>query len=190
MNYFDIVLVIPLLWAAYKGYTKGLIISITSLLALLVGIYGAIRFSGFVGQWLDGFWSLEAQYLSLIAFALTFLAIVLSIHFLSKMLEKLVKAIALAWLNVVGGIVFNLLKAAFIMSVIIYVYEQIDLEKNILKSETRESSLLYSPISMVAPLVYPGIKDLDLKLDLPEFDKTEEGENNEKSQQNIPAYHI
>ena len=56
-NYLDILIAIPLLWGAYKGYTKGLIIEAASLAALVIGVYGAYRFSdltsGFLQDKLD-----------------------------------------------------------------------------------------------------------------------------------------
>ena len=48
MNYIDIILAIPLVWAVYRGFTKGFIIEIASLIAMVLGVYGAIHFSYFI----------------------------------------------------------------------------------------------------------------------------------------------
>ena len=45
MNYLDIIIIIPLIWGAYKGFRKGFIIEIASLIALILGIWGGINFS-------------------------------------------------------------------------------------------------------------------------------------------------
>jgi membrane protein required for colicin V production len=45
MNYLDIILAIPLLWGLYKGVSKGIIKELASLVALIVGIYGAVHFA-------------------------------------------------------------------------------------------------------------------------------------------------
>ncbi len=45
MNVLDIILAIPILWLAYKGFTKGLIIEISTLAALVLGIYASLHFS-------------------------------------------------------------------------------------------------------------------------------------------------
>ena len=42
MNFLDVILVLPLIFAAWWGFTKGLIIEIASVLALTLGIYGAV----------------------------------------------------------------------------------------------------------------------------------------------------
>ena len=45
MNYLDIVLALFLVYGAYNGFKKGLIIEIATLIALCLGIYGSILFS-------------------------------------------------------------------------------------------------------------------------------------------------
>ena len=52
MHYIDIVILIPLLWGAYRGFMKGFIVSISTFLALILGVYGAINFSDFVSKFL------------------------------------------------------------------------------------------------------------------------------------------
>jgi len=48
MNYLDIILVLPLIIGAWRGFKKGFIIELFTLLALLVGLYAGIHFSDFV----------------------------------------------------------------------------------------------------------------------------------------------
>jgi membrane protein required for colicin V production len=48
MNSIDILLIIPLVYAAWKGFKHGLIIEVFTLLALFVGIYVGIHFSDFM----------------------------------------------------------------------------------------------------------------------------------------------
>ena len=45
MNYLDIIIVVPLLYGLIKGFSNGLIKEVTTLTALLVGVYVAIKFS-------------------------------------------------------------------------------------------------------------------------------------------------
>lgn len=162
MNYFDLIFVIPLLWGAYKGFSKGLIISIASLIALLLGIYGAIHFSGLVGSLVSDNIDIQNNYVPLVAFAITFLGIVIGIHFLAKMLSKLMEAIALGWLNTLAGILFGILKSAFIISVFIFIIEKIDSNNTIVSKEIKEQSLLYQPIKYLAPSIFPSLKDFDM----------------------------
>ena len=167
MNYFDIIIAIPLLWGAYKGFSKGLVSSIASLIALLLGIYGAIQFSDFIAVYVSGTVDVEANYIPLIAFAITFIGIVIGIHFLAKILTKLVDAIALSWLNTLAGTLFGILKMAFILSVFIFIFEKIDTKENILSPELKENSLLYEPVQFIAPAIFPALNEVNLNPHMP-----------------------
>ena len=41
---FDLVFLVILVWAAYRGFSKGVILQAATLLALVLGIFGAIKF--------------------------------------------------------------------------------------------------------------------------------------------------
>jgi len=163
MNYLDIILLIPILWGAYKGFSKGLIVAVASLLALLLGVYGALHFSQFTGDYLQNNWDVDVHYLPLIAFALTFVGIVVAIHFAAKLLDKLAKAIALAWLNTIAGILFGILKSVFILSVIVFLINKIDTKSQMIDSKDKTDSILYQPIENVAPVIFPALNDLQRK---------------------------
>ena len=75
MNSIDILLVIPLIYGAWKGFKHGLIIEVFTLLALFVGIYVGIHFSDFTARLLREHLGLTSKYLPIIAFTITFLAI-------------------------------------------------------------------------------------------------------------------
>ena len=48
MNFIDVLILIPVIYAAWKGFKHGLIIEVFTLLALVVGIYAGIHFSDFL----------------------------------------------------------------------------------------------------------------------------------------------
>jgi len=159
MNYLDIVLAIPLLWALYKGFTKGLVIEVASLIAIILGVYGAIHFSYFITNALH----LTSSCSPLISFAITFLIIVIVVYLLAKMLEKSVNLLALGFLNKLAGAIFALLKIAFIVSVLLMFFNKLDSKVNIISEETKDHSLLYKPVSAFAPLIIPKIKFEEIK---------------------------
>ena len=80
MNYIDIVIIVPVLWGAYIGYKKGLIIEVVSLIALGFGIWGGIHFSDYIGDILVD--KIDSEYVSLTAFVITFAVIVMTVFFL------------------------------------------------------------------------------------------------------------
>ena len=155
MNYIDLILAIFLLWAAYKGFKNGLIIEVASLAALILGIFGAIKFSGLTADFLVEQFDLTTQYLSLIAFAITFVCIVIVVHLLARFLDKLVKAIALGFINRLAGIVFGVVKIAFILSIVLVILDAVNQKANFVPKEKLEKSLLYGPVFNFAPAIFP-----------------------------------
>jgi membrane protein required for colicin V production len=158
MNYFDIIFLIVFIWSAYRGITRGFVVMAASLAALIVGIWGAIRFSSFTYGVLSKNFELKIQYLSLVAFALTFILIVILIHLLAKLIERLLKAVALNFLNRLAGLLFGIIKTAFILSVILVVINTIDKKLPIIPEEHKKNSLLYEPLSKLAPAIFPYLK--------------------------------
>ncbi len=167
MNYLDIIIAIPLAWGAYKGFKKGLIISVASLIALLFGIYGALQFSDYARDLLVENVEMQATYIPITSFAITFIAIVIGIHFIAKLLDKLIDAIALSWLNTIAGVLFGILKSAFILSIILFIFEKIDTNSVIIKQDIKQKSVLFKPIQVLAPSIFPGLKDFEMEDHLP-----------------------
>ena len=57
MSFLDIVLGVLLIWGLYKGLRNGLFVEIASLVALIAGLYGAIRFSYVTANYLNESWN-------------------------------------------------------------------------------------------------------------------------------------
>jgi membrane protein required for colicin V production len=164
VNYFDFIIAIFLLWSAYRGLTKGFLIMAASLAALVLGVWGAIRFSHLTAALLISYFGLQTQYLGLIAFALTFVLIVVLVHLLSRALDKLVRAVALGFANRLAGLLFGMLKTAFLISIFLVILNGIDNRIPFIPEAHKDDSLLYRPLSRLAPAIFPflnfeGIRD-------------------------------
>lgn len=163
LNYFDVIIAIFLLWSAYRGITKGFIIMAASLAALVLGVWGAIRFSNLTADFLVAQFDCGTKYLSLISFALTFVVIVVLVHFLARAVSKLVKAVALGFVDRIAGLLFGVLKTAFIVSIVLVVINSIDRRVPFIPEEHKENSLLYQPLSKLAPAIFPYLNFEEVK---------------------------
>ena len=159
MSKIDIILLIPILWGAYKGFTKGLITEIASLLALLLGVYGTFKLSSYATPYVQKFLKISESWVSVVAFALVFVAIVLLVFLLGKILDWLVSFIALGFVNKIGGIAFGILKFVFIMSLVLTFIIPINNKFELVSEEILEESVLFEPVSKLAPFIIPIIKD-------------------------------
>ena len=173
MNYLDIIFLIPLLFAVYRGFKKGIIHMVASLAALVLGIFGAIKLRPLFASLLDSLFDISPDYMNVIAFSVAFVSIVLLVHLVSFVMEKLIKAVALNLVNRLLGMGFGLLVTAFVISMILWPVNQVNAEKQIIKPERIESSLLYRPLSNFAPAVFPYLKKQEWKEFIPRKEKEE-----------------
>ena len=163
LNYFDIVIAILLLWSSYRGFTKGFLVMAASLAALVLGVWGAIRFSDLTAGLLIENLDFQSKYTALIAFALTFIAIVIVVHLFARAMDKLVKAVALGIVNRIAGLAFAVLRTAFLVSIVLVILNSIDRRAPFIPEEHKEQSLLYKPLSRLAPSIFPYLNFEDLK---------------------------
>ena len=157
MNYIDIILGILLLWGLIRGFSKGLFVSLASLVALVAGIYITVHFSYRVGEYLSQYVSWSDTVLTLTAFAITFIAVVVLISLAGKLLTKIADFASLGILNKLLGATFGILKYAFIASVVIIFLDAGNRSLNIVKQETLDTSILYTPVKKLAPMVLPNV---------------------------------
>jgi len=158
MNTIDIVFIVLFIWSIYRGYTKGFIIQLATLAGLLLGIYGALRFSDFTAGILAKRMDMNEQTLSILSFALTFLIILVVVILIAKLIEKFTEAIELSLVNKLLGVLLSIVKMAFIISVILVLVNKADNKYNFISNNTKEKSLLYKPLSNFAPILFPYLK--------------------------------
>ncbi len=73
MNTIDIVIGIILIFGTVNGFMKGLFVEVTTLVGLVLGVYGAIHFSYFLGDFLKDSVSWDESMIQVVSFAGTFL---------------------------------------------------------------------------------------------------------------------
>lgn len=168
MNYFDIILLIPLLWGLYKGFTKGLIVEAASFLALGLGVWGAMHFSEGMAKNLTKWFGWQTEYLKLIAFSFTFLLIVFLVYLIAKLVQRLLEGMALGPINKIIGALFGALKFAMLLSVFIFVITALEKSYPFISFKTKEESLLYKPIGKIAPMLIPAMNESKWKDLIPE----------------------
>ncbi|MBI9067001.1 MAG: CvpA family protein [Salinivirgaceae bacterium] len=162
-NAFDLIVIVLLAYSAYRGYSKGLISSAASLIALLIGVWGAIKFSSITAGFLTDFLNVDEKVMGIIAFAVTFVLIVIAVHFIAKTIEKLAEAVALGVVNNIFGAAFGVVKIAFIISVVLVVINAANAKMSFLSSEFKNQSLFYNPIAKFAPSIFKYLDFEDIK---------------------------
>ena len=169
MNVFDIVIAALLIFGFVRGVMKGLFVEVASLAALIGGVYGAIHFSYFIGDFLKEAVSWDQEYVSLAAFAGTFIIIIVTIALLGKMLTKLADFAALGVINKILGGVFGAIKIGLILSVVFIFFGKMNDTIPFVKKETLDESILYAPVKKIAPTIFPSIIKNEDELVIPDL---------------------
>lgn len=156
MNTIDIILAALLLFGFIRGIMKGLFVELASLVSLVAGVYGAIHFSYFIGNFLQDQVDWEERYISIVAFAITFVVIVIAISLLGKLFTKIADFASLGLLNKLLGGVFGALKVGLILSVLLIVFDKLNSTIPFVNKENTEESILYKPVKDLAPMIFPN----------------------------------
>ena len=158
MSFIDIVFTALLGYALYTGLKNGLFVEIASFGSLIIGIFVAIKFSHLVRLALEDFIKVNPKYIEIIAFAITFLIVVIGIYLLAKFFTSVTNFASLGWLNKLGGAVFSVLKTILMLSVLISLFQKININHMLVKEETMNKSVFYHPIRDVATFMYPSLE--------------------------------
>ena len=153
-NIFDIAVLILLGVAAVTGFFKGLITMVTSLAALLLGAWLSMKFSYITGGFLTSKFSLDGQYVTPLSFIITFLIVVVGVHLLGKSISTLAKAIALGGIDKILGMVFGILKSAFIISAIVAALNSFRPTSELFGGQFKEDSFTYGLVQPIAPFIF------------------------------------
>ena len=168
MSVFDIVLIAFIGFGLFRGLMNGFFVEIASLIALVAGVYGAIHFSNYAETLIDENSQWDEKTVNIVAFAVTFLVIVLVIAMAGKALTKLADFAALGIVNKIFGGLFGALKTALILSVILNVFDSMNRAVPLTDEKSIEDSVLYSPVKGLVPMLFPIILEKKKELEKPQ----------------------
>jgi membrane protein required for colicin V production len=159
MNIFDLILALLIGWAILMGVRKGLVIQATAVVALLLGIYAAYKFSYILAEKISGIDEITGVLneggpaVYIISFLLTFIAVVVAARLLGSIVDRIFRLALLGWLNRLLGVVFAVIKMMLIVSVVLYILNSIDRQLPFMPKEWLHKSKFYKPVSSLAPTV-------------------------------------
>ena len=145
----DIITIILLAIAVWKGYTRGLVVALFSFAAIIIGIAAALKLSVAVAQWLQSNTNISGWWLPFISFILVMIAVAIIIRWAAKLIEAGLKFVLLGWINKLGGIALYIMLEMAVYSVVLFYAAQM----NILSPQTIDSSQTYAVIEPWAPKI-------------------------------------
>lgn len=149
----DIAYLVVLLIALVKGWQKGLIVAVFSLVAWIIGIAAALKFSTVAAEYLRESGHVSAKWIPFLSFIIVFLGVVLIIRMLAKLIEASVELVWMGWMNNAAGAVLYLILYSILFSVALFFLIQMKL----ISDETASRSLAFSFIEPWGPVVINGL---------------------------------
>ena len=147
--FIDIIALVLIVWAAFKGLRNGLIVGVFSLLAFIIGLAAALKLSAVVAEYIGTNTNIGQRWLPFIAFAIVFLIVVFLVRLGAKAIEAVLRVAMLGWLNKLGGVLLYVLLYLFILSIILFYAVQL----NLVKQQTLGASVVYPYIQPLAPKI-------------------------------------
>jgi len=148
LNTFDIFLILPILYGAFQGFRKGLLLELISLVALVLAILGGLKLLDTALPVMKEFVGDAGALLPYITFIVVFIGIILLIHFTGIILKKVVDFTPFGFFdNILGGIL-GALKWCLALSLLFYVS---DLAGVTITEETAAESMVYPVVLKTTP---------------------------------------
>jgi membrane protein required for colicin V production len=119
MGLVDILIWAVLLAFAAKGFSRGLVREVCSLLGLVAGGWAAVRYSSRLAEAARPIIHLPHHVAVALYFVLLFLLIGLLFFLVGHLLTAVFKIMLLGGVNRVGGVLFGLLEGAFILCLVL-----------------------------------------------------------------------
>jgi membrane protein required for colicin V production len=156
MNYMiDGVLMLCLVWGAYKGFRKGFIIQSFVILALVLAIWGGFAFTGKLEPFLQKYFQITDVFCHIVSFIIVFLLILILVYTSGFLVSKVAHAVTLGMINRLSGAAFGVLANVLVLSVLILLFDRVNEKKHFIKPETLEKTYLYQPVKNTAPAIFP-----------------------------------
>lgn len=147
--FIDLIFLIMLVMAIFKGISKGFIVAVFSLLAFIIGLAAALKLSSVVAVHLREKMSISGYWLPILAFLLVFIAVVFVVRFGAALVKKAVSIVFLGWVDALAGIILFAVMYLMVFSVILFFATRIHL----ISAETQAASRTYSFIEPFGPKV-------------------------------------
>ena len=160
MNVIDVIILILLILAVIKGIKDGFVKQMGSILGLFLGIVLAGRFSALLGTWLHQWVNASEEIVKIISFTIIIIGVCICMSLLGKLLEKILKAITLNWLNRLLGVIISLFAAVLLIGIILSLLEYVNANWFVIipKDKLAESKGIQL-ISDFSKTVFPYLKE-------------------------------
>jgi|TARA_B100000768_G_C11279911_1_gene377953 membrane protein required for colicin V production len=151
----DAIIGISFAWALFRGFQKGFIVKIASLFALVAGTFAGFHGSEGLASWLNKEVNWSETSVQVTAFVLTFVLVVIGVHFIAKIIEKMVDLTALGLINKLAGMALGAFQMILLLSIMTFALDGVFGPRNWLPKGAAEESILYPSVETAVEWIIP-----------------------------------
>ena len=148
MTVIDILFLIPLIFFLFQGFRKGVILELTTMVALIIAVIASLKLTYFCLSYFPALKD-KTPWVPYFAYIIVFLCFYILVYAIGKQLNQLIRSINLNIFNRIAGAALGVCKVIFIFSFLIWLTEQID----VIPLSIKEKSLSYKYFKDIAPAV-------------------------------------
>lgn len=159
MNLLDLIILVPLLLFAFRGYRNGLIRELFAAVGLVLAIFFAFQYMSDLSEYLRVQLDTNTAFVPYFSFGIIFLLVLLAVQIVIFFIEGVMKIAFLSLPNRLLGAFFSTFKIGLIISIILLILSGFNLPEE----EVTSDSVFYSYIIQLAPetfntlaKIYPG----------------------------------
>jgi membrane protein required for colicin V production len=153
MGILDIVIIVLLVWGAYKGWTSGFLKQLVSLSGFLVGLFIASQFYSTLGKYITPQFGTSPSISDLLAFIILWVMVPIFLGLIASGLTKMLKEMRAGWLNSLLGLTLGVGKYLILLSCIFNAMAAI----NIIDPKKQEASHLFQPVKGALTVLFDDV---------------------------------
>jgi membrane protein required for colicin V production len=150
MNFLDVIILIPIAFGAFKGYQKGLLMEIITLVAFVLATVLAFKLLEQAMLVLTPYIGANENILPLLSFIIVFVLVMVLVLMVGKAAKAFMDVILLGTFDNLAGAIVGALKWAFGFSVILWLMESAGLS---FPQETVNQSIIFPYFVLYGPLL-------------------------------------
>ena len=116
----DVIFILVLILAIFKGLSKGLILGIFSFLAIIIGLAAALKLSVVVANYLQGSVVTATKWLPLLSFMLVLIVVILLVGLAGRLIKNALQFVMLGWLDSLCGMILYIALYTIIFSIFLF----------------------------------------------------------------------
>jgi len=157
MNLFDLISIGLIGYGSFRGFSKGLIVEMSSLFAIFLGFTIGINFDDLISNFLYNTFNIKFSLLKIFVFLIIFFITYSLVVLAAKSITKFIKVVNLGLMNSVFGGVFGLTKWSLLFIVLVWIISSIEFSN----FEEITNSFMYSFLLDLSEILFNIIEAED-----------------------------